>query len=824
LIRKWVWREIKSQPSAAVSLVLTLFLGLLAFNSIDIVRFSIADSLRTQAKVLLAADIALTSRRPLTEAEKKSLESVLDKNDQVQEIWELYTMVRTNKSSRLVQLKALPRDFAFYGQLNLENSDSVVSINESDKVWVHPELVFQLGLKNGDRVKIGDKIFTIANFVTGDFVNSWKGLSLAPKVYMGLERLMATGLVKPGSTVSYNYLIKVADVKSTEKKYEMLNQVLKDPAVKIYDDEKASKEIVRGLAAVSDYLGLVAIVALFLAGIGIHFLFNGYILRKRREIAIYNSLGLSRGRAVIIYSGYLLALGVTSLLPTWAVAYAILPRVNELIRSFMPFAVEPQLPISVLLVSVFVAALSICISGFSVLWRIHEEPPANLFREDRSFPLSSLSGKLLGIISAGVLIWVLSVYQSQSLRVSTFFLLGLGGLLLMLILVGVGFIKFLGKYADWFPLTAKLAVKSLARQPAFSLFGIIAIGAAFFLSLLIPLIREGLVNELRQPPGIVLPNLFMFDIQEEQAPELKKLLAKDQLVGLSPMVRARLVEINGAAFEKAQMPTLTTTREEDTEGRFRNRGVNLSFRGELNEGETVIQGKFGSGISIEKFFMDQLKLKMGDKLLFDVQGVPVEGIITSVRNVRWNSFMPNFFIIFQPGVLEDAPKTFLAAVKGLNNEQIGNVQNLIVDKFPNISVVDVRRTVDRITTIIHTMVNVLELMSYLCVLIGIVIFIAVLFHHGESLVREWQLLSLLGMAKAKVRRGHVLRMTVLGLVAGLVAAISCLAVSRIMLKYVFEVYVIPSETKYIFLGLIFLTGTVISVSYLVYQTLQRQKP
>lgn len=835
LIIRSVWREIKSQPAMAISMALTLFLGLLAFNSIDIIRFSISRSLARQSKILLAADLALTSRRPLNEKELGQVREVIGAENTLQEVWELYTMARGPNNSRLVQLKAIPETFPFYGELKLNTQQTVSSLGGEQKAWVHPELLTQMGLKIGDAIKIGDSSFVITASVDGDFVNSWKGLSLAPKVYIGLNQLVKTGLVKPGSTVSYNYLAKISDSDTVKTKFKTLNTTLKDPALRIYDDQKASQEIVTGLSAISDYLGLVAIVALFLAGIGVYFLFNGYMSRKRSEIAAYNSLGLARGKAVLIYGCYLATLGLLALLPTWLISLLLLPSVNGLIAQFIPFVVEPVLPLSVLAISFAIAFLAIGVATLSVLWRVHNLPAANLFRDERELAKTPMKTRLFFILLSAVMIWVLALYQSQSFRVSSFFVAGLGAVLLVLTGVGLAVIRLLGKNADRFFLSFRLALKSLSRQPSFSLFGLMAIGAAFFLTLLVPLIRDGLISEMRQPPGIVLPNLFLFDIQDEQQQNLSDLLSQKgfALSSLSPMVRARVSEINGVPFEKAQMPTLTTTREEDTEIRFRNRGVNLSFRDQLNDSESIIEGKFYSEpvkpqqewaeVSVEKFFMEQLKLKMGDKVVFDVQGVPVKGVVTSVRSVRWNSFLPNFFILVQPGVLEDAPKTFLAAVRNLKPEEVSVVQNLIVDKFPNVSVVDVRRSVDRITAITQTMIGILEIMSYLCVVIGFVILIAVVYHHGEALRCEWDLLNLLGLSQAKVRRSHLLRMLLLSGVAGLVAMFASIVVSKVMLSFVFEVYVKPPVLKYIFLGMSGLLATVTVVSYLVYGSLRSRK-
>ena len=177
---------------------------------------------------------------------------------------------------------------------------------------------------------------------------------------------------------------------------------------------------------------------------------------------------------------------------------------------------------------------------------------------------------------------------------------------------------------------------------------------------------------------------------------------------LSPLIRARLVSVNGEPFQREMDDSnrQMLTREEERERRFRSRGLNVSYRPDLFNSEKIVAGTplsndydFDSGlpaeISIEERYASRLDLEMGDLLVFDVQGIPVEGKIVNLRQVKWNSFQPNFFILFQTGVLEDAPASFLGSVSGLDAASRISVQTRIIKEFPNVSVIDVTRIVGR---------------------------------------------------------------------------------------------------------------------------------
>jgi putative ABC transport system permease protein len=246
-------------------------------------------------------------------------------------------------------------------------------------------------------------------------------------------------------------------------------------------------------------------------------------------------------------------------------------------------------------------------------------------------------------------------------------------------------------------IAVKLAVLQISRNKVSSITVILALGLGTLMLNFIPQIKAGLETEISMPHTSKLPSLFMFDIQDDQVENLKKLIKEEGLVltQLSPMIRGRLVTINGEENKKAEFPSDSPTREEERASEQRNRNYNLSFRQGLADSETLTAGRelapmFDERssqipeISLEFRFAERLGLKLGDVMEFDVQGVPVKGQVVNFRKVRWTSFQPNFFIQFQPGVLDAAPKTFVAALSATAAERKAKMQNQIVSQFSNI--------------------------------------------------------------------------------------------------------------------------------------------
>jgi len=314
-----------------------------------------------------------------------------------------------------------------------------------------------------------------------------------------------------------------------------------------------------------------------------------------------------------------------------------------------------------------------------------------------------------------------------------------------------------------------------------------------------PQLKESLKADLESPRNLKLPSLFMFDIQDDQIDPLVSFLNERniRMEFKSPMVRGRILAVNGESYERAEDASQIQSREEEAEVRFRNRGVNLSYRDQLSSSEEIVEGKFYEGVwdgntenpfelSVEKRYAERLNLKLNDILLFDVQGVEMTGKITSFRTVKWNSFQPNFFILVQSGVLEQAPKTFLGAIPQMQPNEVAQIQDALVASFPNVSMVDVARSVKRIFELGEKMTWSLEIMAALSLLAGFVVLFSMAQHQVQ--MRRWDLnmLKILGAKAGDVQKSLLIEFGVLGLIASFFGVTLSLALSLILNLIVFD--------------------------------------
>jgi putative ABC transport system permease protein len=340
-------------------------------------------------------------------------------------------------------------------------------------------------------------------------------------------------------------------------------------------------------------------------------------------------------------------------------------------------------------------------------------------------------------------------------------------------------------------LVSRLALRELARGRVRTLSGFVSLGLCALLVSVVPQLRALLDRDLETPEGTVLPSLFLFDIQPEQRAALAAHVAVrgSRLQRLSPLVRARLDRIDGELVQ-------AVAREEAD--RLRSRRYNLTYRPDLTDSERLRAGRAFSGswdpvsarpaeMSLEIDFAERLGVGLGDTLGFDVQGVPVEGEVVSLREVRWNSFQPNFFVVFQPGVLEDAPAVYLASVPQLPPEQRDALQASIQVAFPNVSSIDVTRAVQRLLGLVDQLQWALAGSAGLSLAVGWLLVIALA--RDAARARRWEinLLKVLGAELRDIRRALDLEFALLGGLAALAGSALSVAAAAVLAWGVLEV-------------------------------------
>jgi putative ABC transport system permease protein len=798
------WKEISNNYKFSLFFVLNLSIGLIGFIALDSFKHSIDQHLVNNSKAILTADVQISSRFPLTDVETGFAEDILaapfESTDQVA----FLSMVAANSNSRMSQLIAIEEAFPFYGDILLEGSGSVLQSDArqqllgGNNVWVARDLMVLLGLEVGDSLKIGAQSFTIQDVILEDPSSTISVMTSFPAIYMGLAQIESTGLIQLGSRITYSRFYKLPpayDVSTLEEHFAAKEQeVFRDTRrLSMTTHEEESEDLGRILTYMNDYLGLIALIALFLAGVGAAYLFRSFFTSRFKDMAILMCLGGTPREAYVMTLVQILLLGTLSAAIASVLAWFALPALPLLFEGFLPRGFQNRMEINSLVLALLMGSVGSIICCLPILSKIYDLNPIGLFHENVQPAPGSGHWQRRAASYAPILLvfWGLAMWQAHSFFIGSLFI---GGFLAAIGLLGglaFGILRACGRYSHSPVLIRKLALRNLDRNRLGATSCFLAIGLGSLLINLIPQIQKGLQEEITQPSDFSVPDFFMFDIQQEQLDTLQSLLAERGYGTsfLSPQVRARLDAVNDIVIDEVE--------ETPDEQLMQRRMYNLTYQDQLKDSETLLDGEmwdapwdFNSpelpGISIEENFAERMGFQIGDVLTFDVQSVPVQGRIVNTRKIDWNSFQPNFFLTFQPGVLDPAPKTFVAAISKVKEEDRLALQNAIVGALPNVSVINVQQIVARILDITDQISWAIRVMAYLSILAGLVVLFSIARYEVKSRYWEINLLKILGAGFGDVKGIVQLEFGILGFFAAFAGVVLSLAMSYSISYFVFD--------------------------------------
>ncbi len=833
-------RDLKANKKFTLFFALNLSLGLFGFLALDSFKESIEITMGAKSQAVLGADIGIGARRALSQEEIQKADQVFAGYVDSTSVTETYSMVASADNSRLVELKVIESNYPFYGEIQLEKQGVVSGTSEKnlfskDSAWFYPETVLQLNLKIGDKVKIGDLDVEVADIIQKDSSSMGSGFSFALPVYLSKATFEKTKLMRFGSTSFQSKLYKLPTGADLDTLSAKASSQFKDPAIQILSHKNSSEQISRLLTRLNDYLGLASLVALFMTALGTTFLYRSHLSKRLRDVAILKSLGQEAKSIEVLYLFQLLFLGVISTLPVFLLCYLAYPLLSSWLQSQLQTELILHVTPRTWALGVISGVLTCLLVCYPMLLSLRQVKPRQLF-QGIDFQTPSLSwGQSLTYLPAFFFFWGLSVWLAKSWYVSALFI-GIFVTSFTLLALVASFLLSQIHRLQVSNLYWRLPLRNLGRQKFsnISIFLAIALGSLFMN--LIPQVQSSLKKEIESPTGTKVPGLFLIDIQEDQVSAIENTMKQlnSQLLYVSPMIRARLETVNDESFEKADRNQEAFSREEETENRFRNRGFNLSYREGLSDSESLIQGENIAGqfnpssqslpwISLEKRFADRLKLKIGDRLKFDVQGVPVEGQVKNLRQIKWTSFQPNFFVLFQPGAIDEAPKTFLAGVSNLPQNEKIKIQNTLVKEFPNVSVIDITRVIERVSEVMDQMSLAISGMALLSIIVGMTLLFSIANQKAVERRKEVNLLKILGGDFRLITALFFIEFLLVTGVAAVMGIILSFGANFIMTYFIFE-----SEVRFdwitpawLFISTLVLT---VIVCWLAIQSVLRQKP
>jgi putative ABC transport system permease protein len=802
-------RDLRHQRGFALFFIANLALGLAGAMVLDGLQGSIDRALVGRSQSLLGADLRLAGSRAPDPEETARLENALAVEPlATSDLVQLYSMVRGSSDARLTEVRAIDRRFPLRGAIVLRQAGVVGTearrqLRDNAEVWVDATLLAQLGVEVGDTLHVGERALRVADVVERDTGLSVRAASLAPRLYMAREHLESTGLVRTGSRIEYQRLWQLPEGSNAQTAATAMRAALGDANLSVTSHEESAQRISSAYERVTRYLSLVTLIALALAAVACSYLFRAFLGRRVADLAILMSVGATLGRARRLLVLELLLLGAASALVAATLATLLLPLVGWGLGDVLPESVSLRLGwravASALLIAVLIGPLA-CLAPLARLGRLRV---AELFQEHAVLALEPLRSEFLWYLPSVTLVAALAIVRTGDVGRGLSFVAMLITALAVIALLGRGLLLLAGALERRGPVALRLALRQLAPRRRASLTGFVALAACAMLLSLPPQMRTLLDRRLAPPPTEAIPSLFLFDIQPEQTGPLREhvLAAGTALQRLAPMVRSRLLAINTVSVDEPGV--LGDGRGLRDRERLRTRRYNLTWQAELAPTETMIAGRDFKGswnwrsdepaeMSMEEEYARDLGVGLGDTLRFDVQGIEVEGRIVNLRRVDWNSMQPNFFVSFQPGVLEEAPAVYLASVAGLPDDRRQALQLSIVEKFANVSIIDVSRGVARMLGLIDQMQWALAATALTSLAVGLALVFAIA--ADEAQVRRWDvnLLKVLGARHGLLRTSLDLEFGLLGLAAALVGVVAAAAMGAAVAVWLLEVQWSPA--------------------------------
>lgn len=819
-------RESRGGGARLTFFVACLAVGVAAVVSVASFSSGLESGIRKEARALLAADLAVSGRNPLPAAALEVIDAV--PGAERTRILEMLTMVAVPAepdgtdegggagASRLTELKAVDGAYPYYGELELEPRRPLAALLDERSVVVGPELVERLGVGVGDELRIGGKGFEITAVVLREPDRVGGAFSLGPRIFLDGDGLERADLEQFGSRILYRWLVRLPAMED-----EALTELVRSIESELPDDgrfrvelwSEAQPQLREGLRRTESYLGLAALLSLLVGGIGVAQTVRAWLAGKLDAIAVLKCLGYRPREVMWLYLGQTAALGLLASVVGIVLGVALQVVPATLLAEILPTdQLDPVQPLAWLrgLGLGLGVALLFSVPPLSTARRV---PPIRVFRRSAEPlpPSPAVRWATAGVLVAGV--FVLAWTQSRSpLRGLAF----TGGLLAAGLLLwgsALGLSRLAARPRHRAPLWLRHGLSALSRPGASTVGAVVALGLGVLVVLAMFLVERGLSSELDRDLPDDAPTAFFIDIQPHQWPAVREILATptdgaEPPVDSVPVLMARLESIDGRSTEAIYEERKARRDAGESDARDRDgdgdggddlwvlrREQRLTYLEELPEDNEIVAGELWSKpnvaeVSIEQDFADDLGVGVGSELVFDVQGVPVEVEVTSLRTVDWSTFGINFFLVVEPGVLDEAPQHRVAAAR-LSKERVREVQDALAGSFPNVTVIQIREVLERISAILRRLGLGVQVLGSLTVLAGLAILAGAVSAGAIRRGKEVALYKTLGMTRRQVVLAFSVEYALVGAVAGLIGVAGGTILAVAVLRRGMEIQWLP---------------------------------
>ena len=830
-ILKMAWRDSRASRRRLALFSLSIVLGIAALTGIGSMGENLRRTVELQTKSLLGSDLAVTARKPFDEEAMKYFRGV---GGEVATEVAFATQLNFTKGAgerKLVQLVAMSGGFPFYGELVTTPAGALAQLADGQSALLEETLLVQFGVQVGDEVRLGAGTFKVAGALKKIPGDAAVIALFSPRVFISPAAMEATGLLKKDGFARHRVHLKLRPGVDGDALARTMKERFQGARFQFDTVEERKRQLGTTLKDIYSFLSLVGFVALFLGAVGVASAVHVYIKQKVATVAVLRCLGASGRTGFAIYLVQGIGLGVVGSAVGAALGVAVQFVLPVVMKDFLPFEVELFIAWASLAKGA-AAGLVICVL-FTLL------PLLTVRRVSPLVALRSALGETarLDPLTPVVYVAITAAVLGFAILQTGHWQTGLGFTGMMAL--GFGLLGGLAKLVSWAakkfvprkPLTyvVRQGLANLHRPNNRTVLLLLSLGLGTFLMINLVLVRATILDKIMGVGAGARPNLMFFDVQDDQYPQLEKIL-KDTgtpITVSAPIVTMKIASIRGQPVaELLQDETKVLTRAGAAKEAKGGKGGGLaarfggganasqpardsgripswtltreyrsSYRGKIDETEKISAGqwigraKAGEPrvpVSVEEGLAKDLQLALGDEIVFDVQGVPMRTYVASFRTVEWQRMQPNFFVLFPEGVLEPAPKTFAAAVRAATPADAARAQAAVARELPGISAIDLALILQTFDSIFAKVAFVITFMAGFTVVTGIVVLVGAILTGRFQRIKETVLLRTLGATRRQLTQIQLVEYAVLGVLATVTGGVLAIAGNALLAHYVFK--------------------------------------
>jgi putative ABC transport system permease protein len=792
---RMAYRETRGSRGRLSLYMVAITAGVASLVAIGSFRSNVTDSVRNQARTVLGADLELRARNEFPDTIATLVDSLATSGKAITRLVDFGSMVLApSGNSRLLNVRAFEGGFPYYGTITSEPASAWSTFQESRSAVVDQAALVYLDATVGDTLAIGEARFEIAGFLVDFPGDLGIRTAVGPRVFFPLRFLEETRLLRFGSVATHRVYFEWDDAAAVQSFLDAHDSLFTDQRIGSTTVEEVEEDLGSALEGFSRFLGLIGLIALILGGLGVASGIHVFVRERLDTVAVLRCLGARQPLVFQIYLlqavmvglggaaiGALLGLGVQALLPL-------------LLADFLPLDIAVTPAWTMVVAGLTTGVWTAFVFALFPLLTVREVSPLRAL--SRNFGVIRRKRDPARFLAAAALVVSLvlvSVWQAPTPLAGLAFAAAIGVTTGILALTAWVITRSARRY---FPRKARYELRqglaNLFRPQNQTVSVVLTLGFGIFMLTTLSVVQRSLLDQLSVDTDQTKPNLVFFDVQSDQRAGLTALFAEEGLpdLGAVPIVPARMAAVNGRPVAEILADSST-----DSDRWMYRREYRHTYRDSLSRSERIVAGEWFDAapkseltrISLDADIAEGLGIGIGDRITWDFQGVELETVVTSLRAIDWARFEPNFFVVFEPGALEQAPQTFLYLTRAEDPVVRARTQRSAVERFSNISVVDLGMVLNTIDRVVGKIALAIRFMALFSIASGLVVLAGAIATTKYQRVQEAALLRTLGASSQQVRRIIATEYAMLGAAAGLTGILLAVLAGWALTEFLFEI-------------------------------------